>query len=109
MLARHYAPNTRLRLVEGDEDALADAVEQETAVGHRVGVLCTDYEEAMFHPTVRTEPLGADVDDIAHDLYAAMRRLDDGSVDVIVVRDYGEAGLGRAIRDRLRRASTPAD
>jgi L-threonylcarbamoyladenylate synthase len=109
MLARHYAPSTRLRLVEGDGDALADAVQVELEQGRRVGVLCTDFEAAMFHPTVRTEALGAEVDDVARELYAAIRRLDDGSVDVIMVRDYGDAGLGRAIRDRLRRAATPLE
>jgi L-threonylcarbamoyladenylate synthase len=106
MLARHYAPNTRLRLVEGDAEDLVAAVDEEIGQGRRVGVLCTDYESALLHPQVVTERLGAELADIARDLYAAIRRLDDGRVDVIIVRDYPEEGLGRAIHDRLRRAAT---
>ncbi len=108
-LARHYAPGTRLRLVEGDEDALVAAVDEEMAAGRRVAVLCTSYETALFHPQVLTEALGNNVEEMAKELYAAMRRLDDGRADVIVVRDYGDAGLARAIGDRLRRAATPLD
>ena len=107
MLARHYAPSTRLRLVGGDEQALAGAVEEETRQGHRVGVLCTDGEAAAFDRKVVVERLGTELEEVARDLYAAIRRLDAAGLDVIVVRDYGEEGLGRAIHDRLRRAATP--
>ncbi len=109
MLARHYAPGTRLRLVQGDEEALVAAVDEEQAAGHRVAVICTDFEAALFHPQVLTESLGSSMETMAKDLYAAMRRLDDGRVDVMVVRDYGDVGLARAIGDRLRRAATPHD
>ena len=43
---------------------------------------------------------------IARSIYAGMRWLDGQGVDVIVCRDFGEGGLGLAIRDRLVRAAT---
>lgn len=39
-------------------------------------------------------------------LFALMRQMDEkGAIDVIVAEPVPEAGLGRAIMDRLRRAS----
>jgi L-threonylcarbamoyladenylate synthase len=42
----------------------------------------------------------------ARRLFAALRELDAQGVDVIVVEKLEERGLGRAIMDRLRRASS---
>jgi hypothetical protein len=42
---------------------------------------------------------------IAHHLFAALRELDDLDVDVILARDFGDAGLALAVRDRLTRAA----
>jgi hypothetical protein len=41
----------------------------------------------------------------ARRLFAVLRELDEQGVDVIVVEKLQERGLGRAIMDRLRRAS----
>jgi len=45
----------------------------------------------------------------AQRLFAALRRLDAAGVDLIVAELAPEEGLGRAINDRLRRASTPTE
>jgi L-threonylcarbamoyladenylate synthase len=106
MLAKHYAPRTPLRFVEREDvAALLEAANSEVAAGRKPGVLCLAGEAALFARIATVEPLGDDLADVAHNLYAAMRRMDARGVDVILVRDYGEAGLGRAIRDRLRRAA----
>jgi L-threonylcarbamoyladenylate synthase len=107
MLPRHYAPQTPLRFVEeGTPAALVEAVIVELARGRKPGVLCLDREAPMFERSAAVERLGADIEDVARNLYAAMRRMDERGVDVMLVRDFGEEGLGRAIRDRLRRASS---
>lgn len=41
----------------------------------------------------------------ARNLFAAMRRLDEGKAELILAEHFPEAGLGRAINDRLHRAS----
>jgi L-threonylcarbamoyladenylate synthase len=106
MLAKHYAPRTPLRFIEhGGIAALVAAAAGEAARGRTPGVLCLGGEAPLFAKPAVVEPLGDDLADVAHNLYAAMRRMDARGVDVILVRDYGEAGLGRAIRDRLRRAA----
>jgi L-threonylcarbamoyladenylate synthase len=86
---------------------LLDAVAAEVAAGRAVGVLCLEGEAALFAQAAAVENLGEGIADVARNLYAAMRRMDERGVDLILVRDFGEAGLGRAVRDRLRRASTP--
>jgi L-threonylcarbamoyladenylate synthase len=50
--------------------------------------------------------LGVDLNSIARQIYAGMRWLDGQGVDLMVCRDFGESGLGLAIRDRLTRAAT---
>lgn len=45
-----------------------------------------------------------DPDEAARNLFAAMRRLDQSESDMILAEYLPEAGLGRAINDRLRRA-----
>jgi L-threonylcarbamoyladenylate synthase len=44
--------------------------------------------------------------DYARRLFAVLRELDAQGVDVIIVEKLEERGLGRAIMDRLRRASS---
>lgn len=106
MLPRHYAPRTRLLFVASENvAALLEAVAAELGAGRRAGVLCLDREAPMFRGIVPVEALGDDLEAVARNLYAAMRAMDERGLDVILVHDYGGAGLGRAIRDRLRRAS----
>ena len=83
-LAAHYAPRTSLRVVQ-DVDAEVARLE---AQGLRVAVLAASEPEHY-----------------ARRLYAELRRLDALAVDVLVAARVPEAGLGRAINDRLARAA----
>ena len=47
-----------------------------------------------------------DLAQIARNLFAGLRALDEQGVDVILARDFGQEGLGLAIRDRLQRAAS---
>ena len=46
-----------------------------------------------------------DMKEAAANLFAAIRRLDSLNLDLIIAEALPEVGLGRAIMDRLRRAS----
>jgi L-threonylcarbamoyladenylate synthase len=48
-----------------------------------------------------------DLREAAANLFAALRRLDAAGLDGIVAEPVPEAGLGRAIMDRLRKAAAP--
>ena len=49
--------------------------------------------------------LGENLADVARNLYAGLRALDDDGVDVILVSAVEQAGIGEAIADRLRRGA----
>ncbi len=119
-LARHYAPQTRLIVFDaagerGRMTVLA-AVRAALARGERVGALATDDEapalEALGARVARLGPAD-DLGAVAQRLYAALRSLDDGQVDVMVAHTFGQEGMGLALWDRLRRAAggrlEPAD
>ena len=48
----------------------------------------------------------AALDQVAHDLYESLRRMDTDDVDVLILELTGADGLGRAIDDRLTRAAS---
>ena len=88
VLPAHYAPRTALLLSEAP---VADAAAAR-ARGLRVAVL----------------PAAPDAAAHARGLYAALRALDAEGVDLLVAGVAVEAGLGRAVNDRLRRAARGA-
>ena len=101
MTERHYAPQTPLQLVDSPEHAAALA-------GRRVGLLCFSSQQAVagFGETRVLSPAG-DLVEAAARLFAAMRELDALSLDRLVAIALPEHSVGRAINDRLRRASAP--
>jgi L-threonylcarbamoyladenylate synthase len=101
LLPRHYAPRTPLRLLsEVPEDAPRG----------RVGLLAfrTPADRRRFAAVEVLSPNG-DLREAAANLFAAIWRLDALGLDCILAEDVPRDGLGRAIWDRLRRASHGAD
>jgi hypothetical protein len=47
-----------------------------------------------------------DADEYAQRLYATLRALDDAGIEVVIALPPSESGVGAAVADRLRRAST---
>ena len=114
MLSRHYAPRAVMILYESDGDARVCAEMQEKvtgllAEGKKVGVICAVEDLIYFEGTnaaVRLVGSVEQLDEIARNLYLALRDLDAAGMDYIVAREFGSQGIGLAIQDRLRRAAT---
>jgi L-threonylcarbamoyladenylate synthase len=111
-LERHYAPRARLEVWDGQgAEALAAVLANARvalAAGERVGALVPDQEAAALADAgVQVVALGPvdDLAEIARRLYAGLRTLDEQAVDRIFCHTFGQAGLGLALRDRLRRAA----
>ncbi len=109
---RHYAPRARLVLVIGPRRELRDAVlaaaERLDEGGGRVGLLLAEedlVDPEPERPIVRVIGSLEHPEDAARDLFAGMRELDAEGATIIIARDFGSAGLGRAVRDRLSRAA----
>jgi L-threonylcarbamoyladenylate synthase len=103
MLPRHYAPQTPILLHWSEEDV-------ETYRAKRVGFLAFQKPRA-FLEFIHVEVLSkrGDLREAAANLFSALRRLDALKLDLILAESLREAGLGRAIMDRLRRASSPGE
>lgn len=94
-LQSHYAP--RKRLVVGDIDTLMRQYQ-----GHAVGTLT--FNRGTDAPTSIVLSPSSDMDEAARNFFAALRTLDASDADVLLAEFVPDAGLGRAINDRLRRA-----
>lgn len=96
-LPKHYAPRTPLVLAgEGGELPEIDGI----------GMLCLQQPDtAPRCAAVETLSPSGDLREAAANLYSALERLDAQGLKAIVAFAPPETGFGRAIADRLRRAS----
>ncbi|MCY4064050.1 MAG: L-threonylcarbamoyladenylate synthase [Chloroflexi bacterium] len=106
-MLRHYSPRARVILFSGADAAEVYAAMRAEINSHeRVGILASDADAREFAGLdVAIERLGADADEAAHHLFAALRSLDQQGVDCILARAPERRGLGLALWDRLLRAS----
>ncbi len=104
MTERHYAPRTPLTLVHRLE-----RLDPASLGNQRVGVLTLTGERGRGMGFAAAEVLSkrGDLVEAAANLFAALHRLDAAGLDRVVAEAVPEEGLGRAINDRLRRASAP--
>lgn len=106
-LPSHYAPHAPVQVVETIPTAAAVA-----AAGHRVALLA-DSATLADAELVRAASIvldaGPDVDHYARRLYALLREADAAGADAIVAVAPPPTGVGRAVRDRLRRAAALPD
>lgn len=102
---RHYAPRARLLLVESADQFAAAAREQSRET---LGLMLPD--EFVHQPIAKNALVyrwGAwsNEEELAHRLFAGLRWLDAAGATVILCPLPRDAGVGAAIRDRLRKAA----
>jgi L-threonylcarbamoyladenylate synthase len=103
MLPRHYAPRTPI-VLDWDEKHL------DSYKGKKIGFLAFQEPEHFLqfrHIEVLSKK--GDFREAAANLFSAIRRLDALDLDLILAEAVPETGLGRAIMDRLRRATSKGD
>jgi L-threonylcarbamoyladenylate synthase len=102
MFPRHYAPRTPI-LLDWPEKKL------DGYRGKKIGFLLFKKQNSFpkFHPVEVLSKKG-DLREAAANLFSAIRRLDALNLDFILAESIPETGLGLAIMDRLRRASSRA-
>lgn len=94
---RHYAPRAQVVLVGPGE--------AERHAGPGDAVMSQRPRPAGFNKGGVWRTMPAELEGYARELFAALRELDAAEVRRIVVETVPEAGIGRAILDRLRRAA----
>ena len=97
MLKSHYAPKKPLYL-----QAIEEVFFLKT--NKKIGVISFSKSFPQAHIQEILSPK-MDLNEAAKNLFAAMRFLDEQDIDIIVAEPFPDEGLGRAINDRLRRAS----
>lgn len=98
MLAKHYSPRTKLIL----SDDILEAIKGFT--NQKIGVLA--FYESNFARAKMVETLSPkrNLNEAAKNLFAALHRLDQASLDIIIAERFPNEGLGISINDRLERA-----
>ena len=104
MKYRHYAPKAPVTVVTGESRRTARYIRRQ--VGERVGVICFN-EYADDFPGCVVETIGAagDTGEQARRVFDALRAFDETDVTAIYAQCPGDAGLGLAVANRLKKAA----
>ncbi len=104
MKYRHYAPDCKVLIVDGDLPAAVSYVRQHWQHGNRV--LCFDEELEAFAPFA---PLAygkeQDPDTLMASLFSVLRQLDDPSIGTVFARCPRGSGKALAVQNRLAKAA----
>jgi L-threonylcarbamoyladenylate synthase len=96
MLDQHYAPKTKL--------SFGDIEMAKTKYTEKNWIALTLTPQGIYPHNAFLSATG-NLQEAAANLFKVMRRLDDENWDIILAEKMPEMGLGRAINDRLFRAS----
>jgi len=111
MKYRHYAPKATVKIIKGDFkktiEKINEMVQNYMDSNLKVGIMATE-ETKDFYPAGEVISLGsrADLSSVAHNLFEALRALDDKNVDIILSEAFEEEGIGIAIMNRLNKAAS---
>jgi L-threonylcarbamoyladenylate synthase len=108
---RHYSPKAKVILYKGEVENIAQKINEEydklIAEGYKVGILSTAQTNSKYMGKLtilcgdRTIPLT-----ISSNLFKCLRDFDHMGVDIILAEAVDEKGIGRAIMNRLAKASS---
>ncbi len=99
MLPSHYAPRTPVRM-------FSENSQRSVAEWTRIGLLAfTPPANTDGFETVEVFSATGDLKEAAANLFAALHRLDEAGLDLIVAERAPQLGLGAAINDRITRAA----
>lgn len=114
MRYKHYAPKGDLTIIEGEAEAVTEAISQRSkaaeSAGEKVGIIATDEtarQYRMFSGAESVKSVGSRDDEAAvgRSLYRILREFDDENVTVIFSESFSQSGFGQAIMNRLLKAA----
>lgn len=98
---RHYMPEVPLILALRDE---TETIRKHQLLGEKVGLLTLD-SAADYHAD-KVFSLGTSQEDIAAQLYQALRKMKQSDVDLVIAVGLNEITAGEAVMDRLKKAAS---
>ena len=98
---KHYAPQTPTVFCESAEAYLKNVQDK------KVGILVFSKVATTLnaHKVEVLSPSGS-LEEAAKNLYAALHRLDEANLELIITEKFPDHGLGKTINDKLKRASS---
>ncbi|RFA36723.1 threonylcarbamoyl-AMP synthase [Virgibacillus dokdonensis] len=105
MKYRHYSPEVPLWIVSGASENLQSMIYRLQMEGKRVGVMGKDgtVERLQVEEIIK---LGNTMEQVAANLYDALRTFKLGEVDIILCESFPEQGIGQAVMNRLTKAAS---
>ncbi len=103
MKYKHYAPEARVTILDGDIDKFAEYVDSHKS--DDVFVLCFNGEESLFSVDCVTYGSKDDPTQQAHMLFSALRELDKRGAKTVFARCPEKDGVALAVYNRLIRAA----
>ncbi len=106
MKYRHYAPDTKIVIVDADDTAFAGFLRRQ-AKSSRIGALLFDDECEKFSGIcAETLSLGVHSEEAeAHSLFKKLRELDTRNCDIFYIRMPKKEGIGLAVYNRVMKAA----
>ena len=110
MKYRHYAPEGKLTIYEGEINKVVDAInlkaKEKLENSNKVGVIATDETKSLYHyGTVKTIGSRKNEASIAAGLYGILREFDELHTEYIYTESFMDNSLGQAIMNRLLKAA----
>ena len=103
LLTQHYSPKARVRLLtHGDTRPLSEHAEPASSSAL---VLNQKPDWHRTEPNVFWLSESGALNEIAHNLFELIQRLDQQGVQQMLIEQAADEGIGQAINDRLRRAA----
>jgi len=108
MLYKHYAPNAELQIIDKFEDFILE-IDRLNLQNKRIGILASDQTIQMLGQSkdVIFKSLGNkdNLLEISNRLFDKLLEFDSSNVDIILTERFIDNGLGKAIMDKLERAT----
>jgi L-threonylcarbamoyladenylate synthase len=110
MKYRHYAPEGKLTIYEGDIINVISVINREAqkkiADGFSTGIIATDETQGLYsYGVIKSIGSRKDEASIAAGLYSILREFDEAHIEYIYSESFEDNSLGQAIMNRLLKAA----
>ena len=104
---KHYAPNAKVVVLMGNDEAFRKEVKKILSSEKNVGIMTFDKDKGQYD-SENIIYMGSqnNLSTMAKILFKSFRKMDENSVELIVVRGVEEKGLGLSIMNRLKKAAS---
>ena len=108
MKYKHYAPKALVKIIKGKNEKVVEKINEMVdnyiVEGKKVGILASE-ENKNCYTKGNVKVLGSNLEEVAKNLFEALRWLDDKGVDIILAEAFEEKGVGIAVMNRLNKAA----